>query len=86
MQALGVDLETIKSIVGHADIDMTEHYLHVQEPIRQDAIDRFFKEFGGDSEGPDDGGSGARIIEISEWTNYTKSRSGQNSGQKSCAE
>ena len=47
MQALGVDLDTIKSIVGHADIDMTQHYLHVQQPIRQDAIDRFAKAFGG---------------------------------------
>ena len=45
MQALGVDLATIQSLVGHADIDMTEHYLHVQEPIRQDAIARFSRAF-----------------------------------------
>ena len=41
MQALGVDLETIKSIVGHADLDMTKHYLHVQDPIRQAAVQKF---------------------------------------------
>ena len=29
MQALGVDIQTIQSIVGHADTEMTEHYLHV---------------------------------------------------------
>ena len=28
MQALGVDIQTIQSIVGHADTEMTEHYLH----------------------------------------------------------
>jgi len=46
MQALGVDLATIQSIVGHADLDMTKHYLHVQESIRQEAVDRFSKAFG----------------------------------------
>ncbi len=30
MQALGVDLATIQSTVGHADLDMTQHYLHVR--------------------------------------------------------
>lgn len=45
MQALGVDLATIRSLVGHADIDMTQHYLHVQESIRQDAIARFSEAF-----------------------------------------
>jgi len=57
MQALGVDLATIQSLVGHADIDMTEHYLHVQESIRQDAIARFSRAFGtshGDPEPPDE--------------------------------
>ena len=37
MQALGVDIQTIQSIVGHADTEMTEHDLHVQESIRQSA-------------------------------------------------
>ena len=41
MQALGVDLSTIQSIVGHADIDMTQHYLHVQESVRQSATQKF---------------------------------------------
>lgn len=45
LQGLGVDIETIKSIVGHAEIDMTHHYLHVQEPIRQDAVTRFSDAF-----------------------------------------
>ena len=45
MQALGVDIQTIQSIVGHADTEMTEHYLHVQESIRQSAIQLFSKAF-----------------------------------------
>ena len=45
MQALGVSVETIQSIVGHADMDMTRHYLHVQENIRQEAVDRFSEAF-----------------------------------------
>ena len=53
MQALGVDLSTIQSIVGHADISMTQHYLHVQESIRQDAIDRFSKAFPTGHSGPE---------------------------------
>lgn len=45
LQGLGVDIETIKSIVGHAEIDMTTHYLHVQAPIREDAANRFSAAF-----------------------------------------
>ena len=45
MQALGVTLETIQSMVGHADIDMTAHYLHLQEPMRQAAIEKFAAAF-----------------------------------------
>ncbi len=45
MQNLGVDLSTIQSIVGHADVDMTQHYLHVQKPIRLDAVSRFSAAF-----------------------------------------
>ena len=45
MQALGVDLQTIQSIVGHADIDMTQHYLHVQESIRKSAVEKFSEAF-----------------------------------------
>ena len=46
MQMLGVDLATIQSIVGHADVDMTQHYLHVQDSIRQEAVNKFSKAFG----------------------------------------
>lgn len=42
---LGVDLATIQSIVGHADVDMTKHYLHVQDPVRQAAIEKFSNAF-----------------------------------------
>ena len=45
LQALGVSIETIQSIVGHADIDMTRHYLHVQENIRLEAVERFSEAF-----------------------------------------
>lgn len=40
LQAQGVPMETIQSLVGHADLDMTEHYLHVQEDVRQDAVEK----------------------------------------------
>ena len=46
MQALGVDLPTIQSIVGHADLDMTQHYLHVQSPVKQKAVKAFDKACG----------------------------------------
>ena len=45
MQALGVSMETIRSMVSHLDVDMTQHYLHVQEPVRQDAVNRFAEAF-----------------------------------------
>jgi site-specific recombinase XerD len=45
MQALGIDMETIQSIVGHADTDMTQHYLHVQESVRLNAAEKFSKAF-----------------------------------------
>ena len=65
MQALGVDLSTIQSIVGHADVDMTQHYLHVQESIRLDAIDRFSKAFPTGRSGPDDpDGNACRVIQF----------------------
>lgn len=67
MQALGVDLSTIQSIAGHADVGMTQHYLHVQESIRQDAIARFNNAFGssGGFDGPDGPGGGkCKIIDF----------------------
>ena len=45
MQALGVDIQTIQSIVGHADTEMTAHDLYVQESIRQSAIQLFSEAF-----------------------------------------
>lgn len=40
LQAMGVEIETIKSLSGHAEIDMTEHYLHVQQEVKTLAVDR----------------------------------------------
>jgi site-specific recombinase XerD len=51
MQALGVTLETIQSMVGHADVDMTAHYLHLQEPMRQAAIEKFSAAFSENASG-----------------------------------
>ncbi len=45
LQALGVDMEIIQSLVGHADIEMTQHYLHVQEEVRQAAAKKFSEAF-----------------------------------------
>ena len=45
LQALGVSIETIQSIVGHTDLDMTRHYLHVQENIRLEPVERFSESF-----------------------------------------
>lgn len=45
LQALGVDVPTIQSMVGHAEMDMTEYYLHIQESVRKDAAERFGKAF-----------------------------------------
>ena len=53
LQALGIDVPTIQSLVGHAEVDMTQHYLHVQEPVRLAAVERFGIEFGRVSE-PDE--------------------------------
>lgn len=50
MQALGVDIQTIQSIVGHADVDMTQHYLHVQDSIRKSAVEKFSEAFSCDTE------------------------------------
>lgn len=45
MQALGVSMETIQSIAGHADMEMTKHYLHVEESVRRDAARRLSEAF-----------------------------------------
>ena len=39
-------LKTIQSLTGHADVDMTEHYLHVQKEVKENAakkLDSLFK-------------------------------------------
>lgn len=46
LQAQGVPMETIQSLTGHADVDMTEHYLHVQKEVKENAagkLDALFK-------------------------------------------
>ena len=40
LQAQGVPMETIQSLVGHADCQMTEHYLHVQQNVKNDAVEK----------------------------------------------
>ena len=42
---LELDMETIMDIVGHEDIDMTRHYLHVQKSIRENAAERLSTRF-----------------------------------------
>lgn len=39
LQAQGVPMETIQSLAGHAEIDMTEHYLHVQSGVKTAAVE-----------------------------------------------
>lgn len=45
MQSLGIDIETIMSLVGHAEKDMTLHYLHVQRPVQDVAVAAFSDRF-----------------------------------------
>ena len=40
LQAAGVGIETIQSLSGHADVDMTEHYLHVQKDVKESAVNQ----------------------------------------------
>ena len=39
LQAQGVPMETIQALAGHAEIDMTEHYLHVQSGVKTAAVE-----------------------------------------------
>ena len=39
LQAQGVPMETIQSLAGHAEMDMTEHYLHVQDGVKATAVE-----------------------------------------------
>jgi hypothetical protein len=34
------NLQWIQSMTGHADIDMTQHYLHVQKEVKEVAADK----------------------------------------------
>ncbi len=38
-------LSTKGVMIGHADLDMTKHYLHVQTPIKQKAVEVFDQAF-----------------------------------------
>ena len=40
LQAQGVPMETIQSLAGHAEMGMTEHYLHVQDNVKATAVER----------------------------------------------
>lgn len=40
LQASGVDMATIQSLVGHADLGMTQHYLHVQNEVKVNAVEK----------------------------------------------
>jgi len=51
MQALGISIETIQSLAGHADLEMTRHYLHVQENIRLEAVERYSEAFSNKGKG-----------------------------------
>ena len=43
--ALTPETEEIKNLSGHADIDTTQHYLHVQREIKERAADRLNQVF-----------------------------------------
>ncbi len=38
-------METIQSLTGHADVDMTEHYLHVQKEVKENAAGKLDAQF-----------------------------------------
>lgn len=40
LQASGVDAETIRVLAGHADIDMTAHYMHIQSETKKAAVQK----------------------------------------------
>lgn len=45
LQNAGVDMETIRILAGHAEVEMTEGYLHVQEETKQRAADKLERIF-----------------------------------------
>lgn len=40
LQARGVPMETIRALCGHVEVDMTQHYLHVQNEVMADAVNQ----------------------------------------------
>ena len=48
--ALSRGTQRYQNINGHADLDMARHYLHVQEPIRQAALQKLNDTFSENSE------------------------------------
>lgn len=47
MLAQGVDLMTIRDVLGHYSIDMTQVYAHVVDEAKRSAADRMDAAFGG---------------------------------------
>lgn len=45
LQAKHIDMSTIQSLVGHSSVAMTNHYLHVHESIRKEAVAVFDSAF-----------------------------------------
>ena len=45
LQALGIDLSTIQSLIGHSERGVTQKYLHVQKSIQQEAINKYDEAF-----------------------------------------
>lgn len=45
MQSLGVDINTIRDLAGHADTKMTAHYIHVQQETLKRAADKLSDAF-----------------------------------------
>ena len=63
IQVMGIDLLTILSIVGHADVDLTQQYLHAQDGIRKEAIYKFAQAFPLEDIFPEDPEAGTcRVI------------------------
>jgi hypothetical protein len=40
MQAESVPMEVIRALVGHAKTNMTEHYLHIVETVKIEAVNK----------------------------------------------